>query len=171
MGLGLDKGLLQQKAIADGAGTAAVAAPISGEGLNPPAELLGSATDGAISATGPAMEQQMDRPANGGAVAPKGAPNEFDRSPAVPAQPQGTSMNSTSSTLHARTLLAHPLGAGQHPHPAAGHAVLAACFKDLQPAVLVAVALVVQASTDGVGSLCPDLIHQPLRGMSADIEY
>jgi hypothetical protein len=63
VGLGLDKGLLQQKAIADGAGTAAVAAPISGEGLNPPAELLGSATDGAISATGPAMEQQMDRPA------------------------------------------------------------------------------------------------------------
>jgi len=106
----------------------------------------------------------MDRPANGAAVAPKGAPNESDRSPAVPAQPQGTSMNSTSSTLHARTLLAHPLGASQHPHPAAGHAVLAACFKDLQPAVLVAVALVVQASTDGVGSLCPDLIHQPLRG-------
>ena len=63
MGLGLDKGLLQQKAIADGASTAAVAAPNSGEGLNPPAELLGSATDGAISATGPAMEQQMDRPA------------------------------------------------------------------------------------------------------------
>ena len=68
------------------------------------------------------------------------------------------------STLHARTLLADLLGAGQHPHPAAGHEVLAACFKDLQPAVLVAVALVVQASTGGIGSLCPDLIHQPLRG-------
>ena len=35
----------------------------SGEGLDPPAELLGSATDGAISATGPAMKKQMDRPA------------------------------------------------------------------------------------------------------------
>lgn len=63
VGLGLDQGLLQQKAIADGAGTAAKAAPISGEGLDPPAELLGSATDGAISATGPAMKKQMDRPA------------------------------------------------------------------------------------------------------------
>ena len=30
--------------------------------------------------------------------------------------------------------------------------------------MLVAVALVVQASTGGIGSLCPDLIHQPLRG-------
>ena len=68
------------------------------------------------------------------------------------------------STLHARTLLADLLRGGQHQHPTAGHEVLAACFKDLQPAVLVAVALVVQASTGGVGSLCPDLIHQPLRG-------
>jgi hypothetical protein len=65
VGLGLHQGLLQQKAIADGASTAAIAAPISGEGLNPPAELLGRTTDGAISATGPAMQQQMDRPATG----------------------------------------------------------------------------------------------------------
>jgi len=36
---------------------------ISGEGLDPPAELLGGTADGAISATGPAMQQQMDRPA------------------------------------------------------------------------------------------------------------
>jgi hypothetical protein len=43
------------------------------------------------------------------------------------------------STLHARTFLAHLLGGSQHPHPAAGHEALAACFKDLQPAVLVAV--------------------------------
>jgi hypothetical protein len=63
VGLGFHQGLLQQKAIADGAGTAAIAAPISGEGLNPPAELMGSTADGAISATGTAMEQQMDRPA------------------------------------------------------------------------------------------------------------
>jgi len=67
-------------------------------------------------------------------------------------------------------LLVDPIGDGgsglgsQHQHPAAGHEVLAACFKDLQPAVLVAVALVVQATTGGVGSLCPDLIPQPLQG-------
>ena len=63
MGLGRDKALLQQKAIADGAGTAAIAAPISSEGLNPPAELLGGTADGAISAPGPTMQKQMDRPA------------------------------------------------------------------------------------------------------------
>ena len=63
MGLGLDQGLLQQEAIADGPGSAAMAAPISGEGLDPPAELLGGTADGAISATGTAMQQQMDRPA------------------------------------------------------------------------------------------------------------
>ena len=42
VGLGLHQGLLEQKAIADGAGTAAMAAPIS--------------------ATGPAMQQQMNSP-------------------------------------------------------------------------------------------------------------
>ena len=51
-------------------------------------------------------------------------------------------------TLQARTLLADLFRGGQHPHPA----------------VLVAVALVVQASTGGVGALCPHLIHQLLRG-------
>ena len=63
MGLGLHQGLLQQEAIADRTGSAAMAAPISSEGIDPPAELLGGTADGAISATGPAMEQQMDRPA------------------------------------------------------------------------------------------------------------
>ena len=63
MGLGLDQGLLQQKAITDRTGSAAMAAPISGEGLNPPAELLGRTADGAISTTGTAMEQQMHQPA------------------------------------------------------------------------------------------------------------
>ncbi len=62
VGLGLHQGLLQQEAIADGPGSAAMAAPISGEGLDPPAELMGGTADGAISATGTAMEQQMDRP-------------------------------------------------------------------------------------------------------------
>ena len=63
MGLGFRQGLLQQMAIADRPGSAAMTAPISGEGLDPPAELLGSATDGLISTTGTAMEQQVDRPA------------------------------------------------------------------------------------------------------------
>jgi hypothetical protein len=43
--------------------TAAITAPISGERLDAPAELVGSAADGAIGATGTAMEQQMDGPA------------------------------------------------------------------------------------------------------------
>jgi len=64
VGLGLHEGLLQQEAIADRTGSAAMAAPISGEGLNPPAELLGGTADGAISATGPAMQQQVNRPAS-----------------------------------------------------------------------------------------------------------
>ena len=63
VGLGLHQGLLQQEAIADRTGSAAMAAPISGEGLDPPAKLLGGTADGAISAPGTAMEQQMDRPA------------------------------------------------------------------------------------------------------------
>ena len=62
MGLGLDQGLLEQAPIADGPGAAAITAPISGEGLDPPAELMGGAADGAISATGPAMQQQMNSP-------------------------------------------------------------------------------------------------------------
>ena len=61
--MGLHQGLLQQEAIADRTGSAAMAAPISGEGLDPPAELLGGTADSAISATGTAMQQQMDRPA------------------------------------------------------------------------------------------------------------
>jgi hypothetical protein len=63
VGLGLHQGLLQQEAIADRPGSAAMTAPISGEGLDPPAELMGSTADGLISPTGTAMEQQMDRPA------------------------------------------------------------------------------------------------------------
>ena len=63
MGLGLDQGLLKQKAIADGAGTAAITAPLGSEGLDTPAELMGRAADGLIGTTGAAMEQQMDRPA------------------------------------------------------------------------------------------------------------
>ena len=64
VGLGLHQGLLQQEAIADRTGSAAMAAPISGEGLDPPAKLLGGTADGAICATGPAMQQQVNRPAS-----------------------------------------------------------------------------------------------------------
>ena len=56
MGLGLHRGLLEEAPIADGAGTAAIPAPLGIEGLNAPAELVGSAADGLIGATGTAME-------------------------------------------------------------------------------------------------------------------
>ena len=57
MGLSLDEGLLEQLPIADGPGAAAKATPLSGEGLDTPAELMGSTADGLIGATGTAMEQ------------------------------------------------------------------------------------------------------------------
>ena len=63
MGLGLDQGLLDEAPIADRAGAAAITTPLGSEGLDPPAELMGSTTDGLIGTTGTAMEQQMDRPA------------------------------------------------------------------------------------------------------------
>jgi len=63
VGLGFCQGLLKEAAIADRSGTAAIAAPLGGKGLNPPAEQISSTADGLISATGPAMEQQMDGPA------------------------------------------------------------------------------------------------------------
>ena len=59
VGLGLDQGLLQQEAIADRTGSAAVASPIRSEGLDPPAELLGGTADGAISAPGPRAESKF----------------------------------------------------------------------------------------------------------------
>lgn len=59
VGFGLHQGLLEKAPIADGTGTATKAAPLSSEGLDAPAELMGSAADGLISATGTAMEQQM----------------------------------------------------------------------------------------------------------------
>jgi len=63
VGLGLDEGLLKQLPIADGTGAAAKATPLSSEGLDAPAELMGSATDGLIGTTGTAMEEEMDGPA------------------------------------------------------------------------------------------------------------
>jgi hypothetical protein len=61
--LGFHKGLLEEAAIADRPGAAAIATPLGRKGLNRPAELMGSTADGLISATGTAMEQQMDGPA------------------------------------------------------------------------------------------------------------
>jgi len=66
------------------------------------------------------------------------------------------------STLHARTLLAHLLRAGQHPHPAAGHEVFAARLEGLQPPVAVAVAFVIQTATSWISSFCPHLIDHQL---------
>jgi hypothetical protein len=63
VGLGLHQGLLQQEAIADRTASAPMAAPISGEELDPPAELMGGTADGLISTTGPAMQQQVNRSA------------------------------------------------------------------------------------------------------------
>jgi len=63
VGLGFRQGLLEEAAIADRPGATAIAAPLGGKGLNPPAELISSTADGLISPTGTAMEQQMDRPA------------------------------------------------------------------------------------------------------------
>jgi hypothetical protein len=63
VGLGLHQGLLKEAAIADGSGAAAITAPLGGEGLDPPAELMRSTADGLISATGTAMEEQMNGPA------------------------------------------------------------------------------------------------------------
>ena len=63
MGLGFRQGLLEEAAIADRPGAAAIATPLGGKGLNRPTQLMGSAADGLIGATGIAMEQQMDGPA------------------------------------------------------------------------------------------------------------
>jgi hypothetical protein len=46
VGLGLDQGLLQQAPITDRTSTAAITTPISGEGLDTPAELVGGTPDG-----------------------------------------------------------------------------------------------------------------------------
>ncbi len=60
MGLGFRQGLLEEAPIADGAGAAAITAPLGSERLNAPAELVSSATDGLIGATSTAMEKQMN---------------------------------------------------------------------------------------------------------------
>ena len=63
MGLGLRQDLLEEEAIADGAGPAATATPLGLKGLDRPTQLMGTAADGLIGASGTAMEQQMNSPA------------------------------------------------------------------------------------------------------------
>ena len=53
-------GLLQQLAIADRPGGPAVALPLGRHHQRRPAQLMGSAANGAIGAAGPAMENQMN---------------------------------------------------------------------------------------------------------------
>ena len=57
VGLGLRQDLLEEEAIADGAGPAATATPLVLKGLDRPTQLMGTAADGLIGATGTAMEQ------------------------------------------------------------------------------------------------------------------
>ena len=57
MGLGLRQDLLEEEAIADGAGPAATATPLVLKGLDRPTQLMGTSADGLIGATGTAMEQ------------------------------------------------------------------------------------------------------------------
>ena len=66
-GHGLADRQLEQLAIADRPGSAAIAPPISGEHFNGPAQLTGGAADGAISPARSAMEKPMhELPAGAG---------------------------------------------------------------------------------------------------------
>ena len=62
VGHGFGNGLLEQLAIADRPGGAAVLLPLGWHHRGRPAQLLGRPTNGGIGSTGPAMEQQMHRP-------------------------------------------------------------------------------------------------------------
>ena len=63
MGHGPGDGLVEQLAVADRPGGAAVATPLGWHHKRRPAQLMGGAGDGCIGATGSAMEQPLDRPA------------------------------------------------------------------------------------------------------------
>ena len=62
MGHGPGNGLLQQLAIADRPGGAAMAAPLGRHHKRAPAQLMGGTGNGGIGAPSTAMEQQMDKP-------------------------------------------------------------------------------------------------------------
>ena len=63
MGFCAGDGLLEQLAIADRPGGAAMAAPLGRHHQGAPAQLGSGAGDGGIGTTGTAMEQQMHQPA------------------------------------------------------------------------------------------------------------
>jgi hypothetical protein len=63
MGYGPGNGLLEQLAVADRPGGAAMATPLSWHYQGAPAQLMGSAGYRGISAAGTAVEQQMHQPA------------------------------------------------------------------------------------------------------------
>jgi hypothetical protein len=63
VGHGFGNGLLEQLAIADGPGGAAMPLPPGRHHSGRPAQLMGRPTDGGISAAGTAMEEQMHQPA------------------------------------------------------------------------------------------------------------
>jgi hypothetical protein len=63
MGHGPGDGLVEQLAVADRPGGAAVATPLGWHHKRRPAQLMGGAGNGGISAAGTAVEQQMHQPA------------------------------------------------------------------------------------------------------------
>jgi hypothetical protein len=63
VGHGPGDGLLEQLAIADRPGGAAMAPPLGRHHKRAPAQLMGGTGNGSIGAAGTAVEQQMDKPA------------------------------------------------------------------------------------------------------------
>jgi hypothetical protein len=63
VGYGSGDGLLEQLAIADRPGGAAMAPPLGRHHKRAPAQLMGGTGNGGIGAAGTAVEQQMDKPA------------------------------------------------------------------------------------------------------------
>jgi hypothetical protein len=63
VGYGSGDGLLEQLAIADRPGVAAMAPPLGRHHKRAPAQLMGGTGNGGIGAAGTAVEQQMDKPA------------------------------------------------------------------------------------------------------------
>ena len=65
-GLGFLVGATEHLAIAHRAGGDAVAGPLGGDGLDSPAEAMGSGGDGLIGTTGTAVEEELHEAAGGG---------------------------------------------------------------------------------------------------------
>jgi hypothetical protein len=74
MGNSPGNGLLEQSPIADWPSGPTMALPLSWHDQGRPTQLLGSATNGGISAAGTAMEEQMHQPAAGASQQLSGNP-------------------------------------------------------------------------------------------------